>query len=87
MTHIGGFQNSKTNHERFRDLRITNIGLRHLLRENLWSHDEIPEENTYTKYDTMLFSVRDNCFHHKSRFADRRLSHKNKGKRYNLHPR
>ena len=86
MTHIGGFQNSKTHHVRFKDLRISNIGSRHLLRENLWSRDEIPEENTYAKYDTMLFSIRDNCFLHKSKFADRRLSHKNKGKRYNLHP-
>lgn len=86
MTHIGGFRNSGTNHERFRDLRISNIGSRHLLRENLWSRDEIPEENTYASYDTMLFSVRDNCFLHKSKFADRRLSRKNKGKSYNLHP-
>ena len=56
------------------------------LRENLWAQNsDVPLENENMIYEDKLYSIKHGKFLPKSRFADRRLSHMNRGKRYNLH--
>ena len=76
-----GFVSSSKNVEMYRDRRITTFPK---LRENLWSREEPFEENTHMQYAEKLYSVKDEKFLPKSKFADRRLKWANRGKRYNL---
>ncbi len=77
-----GFTYDPQYHEIYRDLRLRED--RNTLRENLWSHEDEPTQNTHTTYDNMLCTV-DGRWLPKARFSDRRLKWANRGKRYNLH--
>ena len=78
-----GFTFNPEHHEDFRDHRLRDD--RHTFRENLWSHEEEPTQNTHTTYSNMLCTL-DGKWLPKSRFADSRLKWANRGTRYNLHP-
>lgn len=80
---FNGFTYNPQYHETFRDLRLRDD--RNTLRENLWSHEKNPTQNTHTTYSNMLCTL-DGRWLPKSRFADRRLKWANRGKRYNLNP-
>jgi hypothetical protein len=80
-----GFSTTSGNAEKFRDRRIKYFPE---MRENLWSRDPMgnqPMENTHMEYEEKLYCLKHEKFLPKSRFADRRLSKSNQGKRYNLH--
>ena len=77
-----GFYTSFKNAKKFRDRRLKYFPT---LRENLWSNSEYPEENIHMHFSEMLYCIKHGKYLPKSRFSDRRLSKKNKGKRYNLY--